>query len=248
MSHEVSNPFIAGGAEYGRYRPDYPEELFSRLGAAASHHEIAWDCGTGSGQAAAGLARVFRRVIATDASAEQLANARPIQNVEYRQATAEVSSLSDASVDLVAAADAVHWFDLEGFYREVRRVVRPRGIIAVWCRQFSVHQEDAQFAMGIFHDLVRPHWPRQTTFARDGYRELPFPFEEIPSPPVETTASWSADSLLGYLGTWSSARRFSQSEGRDPAQALVGHLAACGRRLPERVTVSWAVQSRVGRV
>jgi ubiquinone/menaquinone biosynthesis C-methylase UbiE len=87
---------------------------------------MAWDCAAGSGQATADLARRFDRVIATDASSEQISAAKPISNVEYRVATAEQSGLSDNCADLVTVAQALHWFDLPKFYAEARRVLPVR--------------------------------------------------------------------------------------------------------------------------
>jgi len=73
---------------------------------------------------------VFDRVIATDASEKQIASAEKSPRIDYRVATAEASALDSSSVDLVMIAQALHWFDLEKFYSEVRRVWKPRGVIA----------------------------------------------------------------------------------------------------------------------
>src|SRR5436305_13965318 len=93
--------FERSPADYKRYRPSYPQALFTYLGSLPPATGLAWDAGTGNGQAAAGLAGVFRRVIATDASSEQLGEATPHPGITYRVASAEESGLAASSVDLV---------------------------------------------------------------------------------------------------------------------------------------------------
>ena len=111
--------FSAASGRYAAYRPDYPAALFEWLAGLCDRHDTAWDCATGSGQAALGLAPHFRRVVATDASAEQVRHAVAHPSIDYRVAQAEDSGLADHSVDLVTVAQAAHWFDLPRFYAEV---------------------------------------------------------------------------------------------------------------------------------
>ena len=108
--------FSHASDDYRRWRPGYPDELFAWLAAMAPSRAVAWDCATGSGQAAGGLAAHFARVVATDASAAQVAEAEAFGRVEYRVAPAEDSGLPDASVDLVTVAQALHWFEFERFF------------------------------------------------------------------------------------------------------------------------------------
>jgi len=88
--------FSKQAADYARFRPRYPREMFEYLGRIAPSRALAWDCATGNGQAAVGLAAVFERVIATDASEKQIANAEPHERVEYRVAPAEESASNQA--------------------------------------------------------------------------------------------------------------------------------------------------------
>ncbi|NJN88139.1 MAG: class I SAM-dependent methyltransferase [Leptolyngbyaceae cyanobacterium SL_7_1] len=112
---------------YAKYRPGYPTVLFDYLATLVERPEVAWDCATGNGQAALGLAAHFPTVYATDASAEQIAHAFPHERIHYRVASAESSGLANCSVDLVTVGLALHWFDRERFYQEVQRVVKPGG-------------------------------------------------------------------------------------------------------------------------
>jgi ubiquinone/menaquinone biosynthesis C-methylase UbiE len=122
--------FSRQAADYAKFRPRYPRELFEYLGSVAPCRQLAWDCGTGNGQAAIGLATVFDRVIATDASEKQISSAQPHEHVEYRVAPAENSGVQSDTVDLIMVAQALRWFDLERFYAEARRVLKPHGILA----------------------------------------------------------------------------------------------------------------------
>jgi ubiquinone/menaquinone biosynthesis C-methylase UbiE len=125
-----TNPFATEAAKYAHLRPTYPDDLFAFLSTVVASRDVAWDCATGNGQATTHLASYFGRVIATDESAEMIAQAPRDPRIEYRVAEAEDSGIDAHSVDLVTVATAIHWFDLSRFYAEVRRVVRPGGVIA----------------------------------------------------------------------------------------------------------------------
>ena len=120
--------FSKQAADYAEFRPRYPREMFEYLTSVAPARQLAWDCATGSRQAAVGLAAVFDRVIATDASEKQIANAEPHEHVEYRVASGEESGLESSAIDLIIVAQALHGFDLDRFYAEVERLLKPRGV------------------------------------------------------------------------------------------------------------------------
>ena len=115
--------FSGHALDYRAFRPAYPPELFAFLAHSAPARDLAWDCGTGNGQAAIGLAEHFASVFATDASAEQIKNAARHPKIEYAVAPAEQCPLADHSADLITVTQALHWFHLDRFYAEVRRVV-----------------------------------------------------------------------------------------------------------------------------
>src|SRR3954454_13612685 len=123
--------FSSRAADYAAYRPTYPPELVDYLASVCPTSNLALDCGCGTGQLAVLLADRFKRVIATDASTQQIENAEPRERVTYRVAPAERSDLPDASADLVVAAQAAHCFDRPAFYAEARRVGRPGAVLAL---------------------------------------------------------------------------------------------------------------------
>src|SRR5882724_5430688 len=121
--------FSTQANQYTRFRPRYPGKLFEYLSSLLASHEMAWDVGTGNGQAAGDLARFFGKVIATDPSASQLAHVEEHSNVRYLVASAEECPLANGSADLITVAQAIHWFDLSAFYQQVRRVGRIGGVL-----------------------------------------------------------------------------------------------------------------------
>ena len=243
------NYFGGHATEYRRFRPTYPRALFEFLAGLAPARRLAWDCGTGNGQAALGLAEFFDRVVATDASREQIAQASAHPRVEYRVAGAEDSGLDGSAIDLVTVAQAVHWFDLERFYTEVRRVARPRAVVALWC--YPLTQIDPAIDPLIVHfysDVVGPYWPNERVHVEKAYRELPFPFEEVAVPSFWMEAEWDLGQLLGYVDTWSPVRIFRQKTGRDPLDDLAASLASVWGDPQRRRRARFPLHFRVGRV
>ena len=135
---DFEDHFSNHSEQYAQYRPQYPDEIYAYLASIAPGHSLTWDCGTGNGQAALGLAKYFDKVHATDASAGQISAAYPHDKIEYRVEPAEHISLPNSSVDLVTVAVAIHWFNFDEFYREVKRVLKPKGVIAAWT--YNLHR------------------------------------------------------------------------------------------------------------
>ncbi len=194
-------------------RPTYPDALFRRLAELAPARESAWDCATGNGQAAHGLARYFDSVEATDASAEQIAHAAPLANVNYSVKPAESTGFPAASFDAVCVAQALHWFEVERFYGEVKRVLKPRGLVLVTGYGWMEISPgiDAVLKRAVIEPL-HPFWPAQNRLLWNGYRDLPFPFERIEFPAMAIEARWTLAQLVGYIGTWTAARRLSEAK------------------------------------
>ena len=240
--------FSRQAAGYAVYRPTYPRALFDFVAGLAPARRTAWDCATGNGQAAVGLAPFFDRVVATDASAAQIAHAHAHPRVEYRVAAAEASGLSSATIDLVTVAQAAHWLDLDAFYREVRRVLVPGGAIALWSYGSASLDEPAlSAAFGEFeHVTVGEYWPPERRLIVEGYLTIPFPFAELRAPRLTLEQRWTLDELLGYVGTWSASDRFSDATGLDPVRELDRVLAPLWGARSRVRNVSWPVAIRAG--
>jgi SAM-dependent methyltransferase len=241
--------FSGVAAEYATFRPRYPDALFDFLARAVPALDAAWDCGTGSGQAAVGLARHFQRVVATDPSESQLAHATPHPRITYRVAAAEASGLADASVDLVTAAQALHWFDRSRFWTEARRVLRPRGVTAVWTYVLVEIAPDIDAIIRDFYStVVGPFWPPERRITEERYRTIEFPFAEFAAPNFVIEQQVTLDDVAGYIRTWSATRAFIKQRGQDPVDDLVARLSpAWGARRSARLA-RWPVAMRIGRI
>jgi SAM-dependent methyltransferase len=240
--------FSSHAEAYARSRPGYPQELFSHLASLATSGRLAWDCATGNGQVAIGLARHFDRVVATDASAAQIEHGFLDDRIAYRVEPAEATSLETASVDLVTVGQAVHWFDLDRFYAEVRRVLRPGGVLAAWCYGRCTIAPNVDAVVDRFYtEIVGPFWPVERTFVESGYRTLPFPFEHVPMPAFSMHADWTAQELLAYLGTWSATKRFETECGRDPRDAIAEFLLNAWGSRHARRRIEWPLSFLAGR-
>ena len=189
--------------------------MFTFLAAHCDEHEQAWDCATGNGQAARSLAQHFEHVIATDASAEQLASASSDTNVDFRVAPAESSGLDAASIDLVTVAQALHWFDIERFFAEVMRVLKPGGVLAVWCYERCHIEAGCDETIEKVFAEIEPHWPPERDIVEDRYRGISLPVPEFPAEEFFMSASWSASDMLGYMRTWSASRRYLAASGKE---------------------------------
>jgi SAM-dependent methyltransferase len=241
--------FSRGASGYARFRPRYPPALFEWLAGLSSERDLAWDCATGSGQAAIGLARWFKQVIATDASAEQIAHAEPAVNVEYRVARAEESGLPDRSVSLVTVAQALHWLDRPRFYAEARRVARSGGVVAAWCYGlFAMDPRVDAIIDRLYGVTLGDWWTADRTLVEEGYRTIGFPFEEIAAPRFDMTAEWTLADLEGYLRTWSALQRYRADRGEDPVTTIHGDLAAAWGEPGRARVVRWRLHARVGRI
>jgi SAM-dependent methyltransferase len=238
--------FSKQAADYAIFRPGYPQELFTYLGSVAPSRQLAWDCGTGNGQAAIGLAAVFDRVMATDASEKQIVNAQPHERVEYRVAPAENSGIESGTIDLVMIAQALHWFDLDRFYAEARRVLRPGGTLAASAYNL-LHIEPAidQVVNRYYYEVVGPFWPPERKLV-ENFADLPFPFHEIDPPKFQMTAEWNLQHLVGYLRTWSSAQRFIAARDSDPLEQIANELRRAWGNSRQTRKVIWPLTLHIG--
>lgn len=234
---------------YARFRPTYPDALYATLAGLVDERRLAWDCATGNGQAAVGLARHFDRVLATDASPEQLARAVSHHNVNYALAFAERLPVTDHVIDLVTVAAGVHWFDLERFYAEVHRVLRPRGVIAVWS-YYTFECEDAIQSVvdRLADEIVAPYWPEPMRLNRARYAGLPFPFMELETPRFYSEIGWTLDEVLGFIDTWSATKGYFDAHGRHPVERVIDELREAWGEPRRRVSVRWPLHMRVGRI
>ena len=245
-----SDHFSASASHYASFRPGYPPALFAWLASVAPDRRRAWDCGTGSGQAAVPLAERFAHVVASDPSVAQLAHAPAHHGIQYAAMAAERCALADGSVSLVTVAQALHWFDQPAFFAEARRVLVPRGIVAVWSYGLLTLGDPAlDDVVRRFHgEAMGPYWPPERRLVDEGYRSLALPFERVDAPPFAMTADWTLDHLAGYLTTWSAVKRARAATSSDPVPSVVESLCAGWGDGGAARHVEWPITVHIGRV
>ena len=218
----MKDNFSQQAQHYAAFRPSYPPELAAEIAALAPEQSLAWDCATGNGQMAMLLADHFDQVIATDISAKQLELATSKDNIEYREEPAHQSSLEEHSVDAVVIAQAIHWFDFDTFYEEVRRVVRPDGIIvAVGYPLLTVSEPALDAHLQHFYtQVVGKYWDAERRHLDEDYRTIPFPFETIEMEEMTMQYEWDLATFVGYLETWSALQHYRKAEQKDPVPAM----------------------------
>lgn len=246
----MSSPdFSPIARQYAESRPGYPPELFDYLASLVDCRELAWDAATGNGQAALQLARHFRRVVATDVSGEQIRHATPHPRIEYRVVASERSGLEGGSVDLLTVASAIHWFDLDGFFAEARRVVRPGGVLAAW----SYHAGRMEPPFGeildrFYRDVVQPYFAPGSKLVDEGYRSLELPGEPLDPPPFWIRADWNLDQMLAFVGTWSGTQEYIRRRGVSPIPRVAEPLERVWGERDRVLTLRWPLSIRVSRL
>ena len=133
-------------ATYAEFRPVYPKAVASIITSfmdsnESSGYRCAVDVACGSGQSTFLLSEYFDEVFGYDISATQIAQAKlkcqkqdgdGASRVQFKVGDAHNLPISSSSVDLLTCAMAWHWLDAERFYEEAKRVLKPRGCLAVY--------------------------------------------------------------------------------------------------------------------
>lgn len=247
---KYTSHFAEKSEDYLRFRPEYPHALFDYLKQLTEEHELAWDAGTGNGQAAVKLAEFFNNVVGSDINQAQLDVAMKRNNIYYVCSPVEKTNIPHASVDLIVVAQALHWFDLEKFYREVNRVAKPNAKIAAWCYSLgNVDAEIDQHIMKLYGDILGDaYWPQQRKYVDAAYQTIPFPFQKITAPVLQMEKTINFFELIGYLQTWSAVKEYVARNAKSPVDLIYADLQkAWGNPIDERV-IRWPIHMLVGKV
>jgi SAM-dependent methyltransferase len=213
--------FARAAAHYAAVRPGYPPALVEQLAALAPARDLAWDCGTGNGQLALALAEHFARVVATDVSPEQLAQAPAHARVDYRVMAAEDAVLPRGRVALLTVAQAVHWFDVGRFWPRALDALGDGGVCAViGYGGFDASPYTEPLRSSGVLERIAPYWAAGNRMVWDGYRALPFPFDEIDMPRFELQVSWTLERFMAYTASWSAWQRYVAAHGDDLSEPL----------------------------
>lgn len=240
--------FSKGAASYAKFRPDYPKKLFQLINSLVTFKTNCWDCGTGNGQLACELAKSFKNVYATDISQRQIDQADQQDNIHYSVQPAESTIFPDDLFDLVMVGQAIHWFDFDKFYTEVRRTCKPDALLVI--TGYSLLRVDEAMDPVLddfYHNRVGPYWDQERSYIEGAYQTIPFPFEEIAHDDYLITCKWTLEHLIGYLNTWSAVKHFTDENGENPVDQIAGDLSRHWGK--EKVkSVQFPLLLRVGKV
>lgn len=214
---QTQDHFSGVAQNYASFRPTYPSQLAADLVAmAGGPTAVVYDIAAGSGQATLDLAAVAHTVFASDVAVKQIAALPVHPRIHPLVARAEASAVADQSIDLVTVAQAMHWFDVPAFQSEVRRILRPGGIIAVWSYALlSATPAVTAIINDLYHE-TGPWWPADRRHVDNHYAELPFDFARVDYTPPPMTVAFTLPRLIGYLSTWSGVQRYQKDQQRDP--------------------------------
>jgi ubiquinone/menaquinone biosynthesis C-methylase UbiE len=251
MTKGFIDNFSSKSKEYSFSRPVYPDDLFAFLSDITPNHDLVWDCATGNGQAAIGLCKYFKKTIASDASESQIDNKFERENITYKVFPAEKAILPNNSFDLVTVAQAVHWFDFDKFYEEVKRVSKKdgEGRIALW--GYEMHEINPKIdkvseRLNVDGDILGDSWPEEIKYIDEGYRTLPFPFKEIDTPKFGMNTKWNMYQLFNYMKTWSAVKKYHMEKKSDPLDLVREDIKNLWGEESEEKLVTWKINLRAG--
>jgi ubiquinone/menaquinone biosynthesis C-methylase UbiE len=206
---------------YASFRPVYPPNLYAFLYSHLENFENAWDCGTGNGQVASQLSSRFTHVFATDISKAQLAFATTKPNISYSMSRAEKTQFLGNQFDLITVAQAIHWFDIPAFFKEAKRVLKDKGLLAIWgYNLLKINAETDAVIYDFYKNLLGDYWNKERHLVDDSYHSIQFPFKEIEVPNFEIVAEWHLEQLMGYLSSWSAVTHYQNLTGINPMDSI----------------------------
>jgi len=218
----MKDNFSVQAKDYSRFRPTYPPEMIEYIVSFVNNKDTVLDVATGNGQLAKELSKYFNHVYATDMSQKQIDNAEQAENITYKVEPAEKTDFEDHQFDLITVAQAIHWFDFHAFYKEVKRLLKPDGIIAVLgYGLFKTNEHSHKILSHFYHDIIGPYWDPERRYLDDNYTTIPFPFDEFEVRQFEANFEWDIDQLTGYLETWSAVQHYRKKNNDENPVDLV---------------------------
>ncbi|MET4081140.1 ubiquinone/menaquinone biosynthesis C-methylase UbiE [Pedobacter sp. UYP30] len=244
----MKDNFSMQSAEYALYRPNYPKALYDFLFDLVPSKDCAWDCATGNGQVARVLAQQFKMVQATDISENQLKKALELPNVSYRVAAAEEPIFENNQFDLITVGQAVHWFNFDAFYAQVNRTLKPNGVLAIFgYGLMTIDKALDAVIWKLYEQILGKYWDVERKYIEENYTSIPFIFEEIKTPELQITTTWTFDELIGYLNTWSALQHYKKANERNPIELILTELKEAWGDAAKKEVI-FPVLLRVGKI
>lgn len=242
----IKDRFSNHAKQYAIFRPTYPKELYDFIFSHVKKFDAAWDCGTGNGQVARDLSTRFKVVEATDISEQQLANAYKAENIVYTKAD-EKTNFPDAHFDLITVAQAIHWFNISEFFKEVKRVAKKDAIIAVWGYSLpTLNPEIDKRLQEFYSKIVGPYWDKERRLIDAQYKTILFPCSEIRTPEFSLSLEWNLEEFQGYLSTWSSVQKYIQANQINPVESFMKEVLPLWKS--DRQNINFPLFLRLGKI
>jgi ubiquinone/menaquinone biosynthesis C-methylase UbiE len=245
----VKDNFSQQSKDYAAFRPKLQQEVYGFVIQHVQQFDLAWDVGTGNGQTAVALSKVFKQVVGTDISENQLSHAVQQPNIIYKKEPAEHSSLESNSVDLITIAQAIHWFDFDNFYKEAVRVAKPGAVIAAFSySMFRAADKTIDEIIQRFYIDSGPYWDPERKYIDAQYKTIPFPFAEIEAPVFYITYEWNIGQVIGYMRTWSANQHYRKKHGADLVSDDFKSILETNWPGEEKISLDFPVYMRIGKV
>lgn len=233
----MKDNFSKQAPQYSKFRPQYPDEMIAYLISFVTNKSVALDIATGNGQVAHKLSPFFETVYGIDISQNQLNNAVSAENIIYKVASAENTFFKNQEFDLITVAQAIHWFDFDLFYKEIYRILKPEGIIAVLgYGLFSTNAHSDKIIQHFYYTIVGPYWDAERKYLDENYVTIPFPFIEVVTQPFANHLVWTFEQLIGYLGTWSATQHYISKNNKNPIDLIYEDLKKSWQENDQKVT------------
>ncbi|XP_075545708.1 putative methyltransferase DDB_G0268948 isoform X1 [Dermacentor variabilis] len=211
---------------YAKFRPTAPqafvEEIMKFVKVNVSDFNLAVDAGCGPGISTTALAPYFKKVHGYDTSEAQIAEAKALnksENVSFCVSPAEKIPEKNESVQLITVMQAVHWFDLDAFYKEVKRVLVPHGVLALGGylipKPVSKDQKrmDSIIQNEIYMGVMKKYWEPVRDIVDSMYRDIPPAFEDhVRIEGIEECKVRTVADYVNYTKTWSAYQLFLKKE------------------------------------
>jgi SAM-dependent methyltransferase len=221
----MKDNFSAQAKGYAQYRPSYPKEMIDYIAGLPAMRICALDVATGNGQVAVALAQHFDKVYAIDISEKQLQEAPQAGNIFYSVQRAEYTNFADRQFDLITVAQAIHWFDFGAFYKEVHRLLKVRGVLAVMgYGNIKTNPHSHAILKRFYQDIVGPYWDAERRYIDENYTTIPFEISGEAAPKFKNRFTWSFEQLVGYLNTWSAVQHYIKANGTNPVDLIKDEL------------------------
>lgn len=233
----MKDNFSKQSSQYSKFRPQYPDEMIAYLISFVKNKSVALDIATGNGQVAYKLSPFFETVYGIDISQNQLNNAVPAENIIYKVSSAENTFFKNQELDLITIAQAIHWFDFDLFHKEIDRILKPEGIIAVLgYGLFSTNANSDEIIRDFYYNIVGPYWDVERKYLDENYKTIPFRFEEIVTQPFVNHFEWTFEQLIGYLETWSATQHYISKNNKNPVDLIYKDLKKYWQENDQKVT------------